>query len=546
MTTNTRRAFLIDPQTRERPGGPVAAMGAKAYNLARLAAIGLPVPHAFVLGTGFSPADDAQDAEAQAELNHVLTSQLRRLERATGLTYGGSRRPLLLSVRSGAAVSMPGTTSTILNVGLNETALRGLLRTTGNPRLTWDSYRRLVQSFAEVVDGCPPQAFDALLDEHLERNRVARPQELDARSLSKLVRESLALYRKLVGKNFPQDPMEQLRAAVQGVYRSWSGVGAGTVLRMNSPADAAGTAVIVQRMAFGNAGGTSGSGVAYTRDPGSGERRLSMDFMFNAQGEDVVSGRHAVVDADQLCGILPTIARKVTDVARALEAEFRDMQEFEFTVQDEVLYILQTRPGQRTMRAELKIAADQVRESLIEAADALARVARVEPDALEHARLAPDTGYAVLCTATSAGAGLAIGSIALDADKARELAARGPVILVRRDATAFDVAGLAHAQGLLTARGGRASHAAVAARELDKVVLVGCSELDVDLATRTCRIGETLLEEGALVCLDGNSGHVIGGRPELTVDRPEADIAEMERWRKLASRTAARGKARAG
>ena len=380
--TNTRRAYFIDPQVRERPVATSAAMGFKAYNLARMAAIGLPVPQAFVLGTGFCRTRESDAREDDTELNQVLAARLRLLERATSLTYGGSRRPLLLMVRSGAPMSMPGMMDTILNVGLNETALRGLLRMTGNPRLTWDSYRRLIQSFAEVVNQCDAEPFETLLAEHLETSRVTRAQELDARALSTLVREYLALYRKLVGHNFPQDPMEQLRSAVQGVFRSWNSTRAQTYRRTNGLADKLGTAVTVQRMVFGNAGGTSGSGVAFTRDPATGENRVYLDFMFNAQGEDLVSGRHTVVDAPQLASILPMIEQQIGAVARALEAEFRDVQEFEFTVQDEVLYLTQSHSGQRSPVAELRIACDLVRERVITPGEAVARTAMLDLAAL--------------------------------------------------------------------------------------------------------------------------------------------------------------------
>lgn len=383
---NTRRAYWIDPQLREKPAGNAAAMGFKAFNLARMAAIGLPVPQAFVLGTGFCPLE--APPKDDMELNQALTAQLRLLERATSLTFGGSRRPLLLSVRSGAPVSMPGMMETVLNVGLNETALRGLLRMTGNPRLTWDSYRRLIQSFAVVVNGCDAQPFDALLTKSLEAARVTRAQELDARALAGLVREYLGLYRKLVGHNFPQDPMEQLRGAVQGVFRSWGSGRAQAYRRMNDVPENLGTAVTVQRMVFGNGGGTSGSGVAFTRDPATGENRIYMDFMFNAQGEDVMSGRHAVVDSAQLGVILPTIERQIVSVARLLESEFRDMQEFEFTVQDEVLYVLEAHTGRRTALAQLKIACDLVREGAITPAEAVARTADLELHTLAQKEVA--------------------------------------------------------------------------------------------------------------------------------------------------------------
>ena len=536
MSSNSRRAFLIDVQARERPPANASVIGHKAFNLSRMASMGLPVPPAFVLGSGFCPSDDLVDAEAQAELAQTLNVNLRRLERVTGLTYGGSRRPLLLSVRSGASVSMPGMLDTILNIGLNETTVRGLLRMTGNPRLTWDSYRRLIQSFAEVVDACPCEPFDALLADALEHSHCARPQELDSRALARLAREHLALYRKLVGRNFPQDPSEQLKAAVNGVHRSWSSTRAREYRRLNHIPNDLGTAVTVQRMVFGNAGGTSGSGVAFTRDPSTGENRLYMDFMFNAQGEDVVSGRHPVSDDGQLGTILPLIARQLTEAARTLEAEFRDMQEFEFTVQDEVLYLLQTRSGKRTPLAELRIAVDQVREGLIEPADALTRVGRLDVAAIQNVKAIESADSKVLCSATSASSGVATGVIVLDDESARAASAKQPVILVRQDTDTSDIAALALAQGVLTARGGRTSHAAVVARQMNKVALVGCNALLIDLAARTCTINGATLAEGETVTLDGTTGRVFLGTPEVVSESLDAELAQIESWRKLASR----------
>jgi pyruvate,orthophosphate dikinase len=512
-------------------------MGSEAYTLARMAAIGLPVPHAVVLGPGFSHPDEAREPEAQGELNQTLATQLRRLESATHLTYGGSRRPLLLSVRAAAPQSAPGLREGIVNVGLNEISVRGLLRMTGNPRLTWDAYRRLIQSFAEVVDGCPSLPFDEPLNEMLERSTVARAQELDGRSLAKLTREYLAIYKKLVGKNFPQDTMEQLKAAVHGVFRSSGADEAHEYRRVRKTAEDAGTAVIVQRMVFGNAGGSSGAGAAFTRDPGSGANRLCVDFMFNAQAEDVASGRHNVIDADQLQGILPTIARQVVEAARLLETEFKNVQEFEFTVQDEVVFLLRTRAGRRTALADLRIAIDQVSERLIEPAEALTRLASFDSATLrnEHVRATGETN--ILCEATVASPGVAIGAIALDVAKAKAMGTQQPVVLVRRDADVADIAGIVVAEGMLTARGGCTSHAAVAARELGKVALIGCNALSIDMSARVCTIGNMKLHEGDIICLDGLTGCVSVGRPAVSVEIPESELAALERWRKLAGRS---------
>jgi pyruvate,orthophosphate dikinase len=356
MATRTPEVFTIGPASGAIGGAP--EMGFKAYNLARMAGIGLPVPQGFVLGTGFCRDYFKRERKLPAGLRELLAAQVHRLELASGLAFGSERRPLLVSVRSGAAVSMPGMMETILDVGLTETTRRGLLRLTGNPRLVWDSYRRLVQSFAEVVHHCDPAAFDAIVDHHQQEAGVERSQELDYRSLAQVTRDSLTLFESLTGRTFPDDPMEQLEAAIRAVFDSWQSRKAVEYRRLNNLDDDLGTAVTVQRMVFGNSGGTSGSGVAFTRDPASGENLLYMDFLFNAQGDDVVSGRRALADPVRLEAALPEVFRQLQQARHALEAEFRDAQEIEFTVQDGALFLLQTRSAKRTPWAALRIAVE--------------------------------------------------------------------------------------------------------------------------------------------------------------------------------------------
>jgi len=523
-----RRIFLVGGQNAEPLTGDANAMGFKAYNLARMAAIGLPVPPAFVLGTGYCRDHLKAEKKPGGEL---LAASMRHIESGSGLTFGGARKPLLVSVRSGAPVSMPGMMETILNVGLTEATLRGLLRMTGNPRLVWDSYRRLVQSFATVVHGAPVQPFEAVLEAYLKQGGAARAQELDARLLAAVARDYLELYHKLTGADFPQDPLEQLEAAVRAVFRSWLSPRAAEYRRLHQLDETVGTAVTVQRMVFGNAGGSSGSGVAFTRNPATGENRLYMDFLFNAQGEDVVSGRHALHDAEQLAVILPQVMPHILSVSRALEAEFKDVQEFEFTVQDGRLYLLQTRTGKRTPWAALRIAVEEVQEQLITPDEALARLRGLDLAHIKEVRLVPSDDAPVLCRATAASVGVAIGAIALDVEKAKQMARKQPVILVRQEATTDDIGGLAAARGLLTAVGGRTSHAAVVARQLNKVCLVGCNELSIELANRSCDIGGRKFFEGDVLCLDANSGRVLAGRPQLVVETPLEYLAAVERWR---------------
>ncbi len=365
----------------------------------------------------------------------------------------------------------------------------------------------------------------------MAREGVPGPRELDFESLAKLVAESLELYSEVVGAPFPQDPREQLEAAAMAVFDSWQSARAVEYRRLHGIDDDLGTAVTVQRMVFGNAGGTSGSGVGFTRDPASGENRLYLDFLFNAQGEDVVSGRHAVTDTARLPLALPEVAQRLEELRHALEATFGDAQEFEFTVQDGRLYLLQSRVAKRTPWAALRMAVEQVREGIATPAQALARLDGIDLDAIERRRVA-DEGETPLAVAEPASIGLAVGAIALDTKACERFAAKGQAaILVRNDTSTEDIAGIASAAGVLTARGGRTSHAAVVARQMGKVCLVSCTTLGIDEKARTITLGTRTLREGETICLDAERGRVLDGEPEVVVERPEGLLSEVAKWR---------------
>ena len=527
-----RRVYLIGAGAAPAAGASPEEMGFKAYNLARMANIGLPVPAAFVLSTGFCQDYYAARCALPAGFRDLLVGNLRELERLAGLSFGGERRPLLVSVRSGAAVSMPGMLDTVLNVGLNDTTVAGLVRMTGNPRLAWDSYRRLIQSFAEVVHGAPAEAFHAARARVLKSAGVADAGELDFIALRELAAEYLEIYRELTHESFPQAPLDQLTAATEAVFRSWSGKKAIEYRRIHRLRAAAGTAVCVQTMVYGNSGGTSGSGVAFSRDPATGENVLYMDFLFNAQGDDVVSGRHAVGDRAQLGALLPEVTQQIEALRQRLEAEFGDLQEFEFTLQNGRLYLLQTRAGKRTPLAALRIAVEMVGEGQLEPAAALKRLDGYALRSIQTETIRAKDGQAPLAHAIPAGGGVAIGEIALDPESARRHAAAGKsVILVREDTSTDDVSGIASAAGILTARGGRTAHAAVVARQMGKVCLVGCRELALDLAKRSCNIGGKLLREGQVISLDGGAGGVYAGAVDIVRARPERELAAVASWR---------------
>lgn len=506
------------------PEGGVESVGNKAFNLMRLAQAGLSVPPAFVLPTSWCRARRHGDADANA-LRRALHDGIARLETATGLGFGASRRPLLVSVRSGGAVSMPGMMETVLDVGITPQTPEALMRLTGNPHLAWDCYRRLVQGYAETVAALPTAPFDAMRRDAIAAARVDNERDLDHRALRRLTQAMLERYKKMAGVPFPGDPMAQLMAAADAVMRSWDAPKAVAYRRIQGLDDAAGTAVTVQTMVFGNAGGTSGAGVGFTRDPATGVNTLYVDFCVNGQGEDVVAGRHTVTDTGQVRRMLPDVDRELESVRTRLEALFHDAQDFEFTVQDGRLFLLQCRHAQRTPLATLRIAVEMADAGQITPSEALARVARLDLDNIHITRFAEPLPPK-LAQAVVAGVGVASGPIALDAEAAQRFAAsRTPAVLVRAQTLTSDIAGVTCSAGLLTGAGSRTSHAAVVARQLNKVCLVGCPALEVDLTARVCRIGGMKLAEGAEISLDGNSGAVYAGTLRVVTERPERELA---------------------
>jgi len=393
-----------------------------------------------------------------------------------------------------------------------------------------------VQSFAEVVHHCPVEAFATKLDERLRHSGATSARELDFRALKGLTDDYLELYEQCTGEPFPQNPLDQLESAVAGIWQSWVGAKAVAYRKMNGLSDDLGTAVTVQRMVYGNAGGTSGAGVAFTRDPASGEASLYLDFLFNAQGEDVVSGRSGAPDGQRLASMLPSVKEEIVRVAAQLEREFGDMQEFEFTVEDGRLHILQSRTGKRSSWAALRIATDQVDEGIIDPGVAVRRLADLDADCFGRSRVVPSAASRALCRAIPASIGVAVGEIVFDPAKAVELAGTGrSVILVRANTATDDIAGIAAASGILTATGGRTSHAAVVARQLNKVCLVGCDALAVDPDGRHCTIAGEIFREGDVLSLDGHSGDVLAGEAHVEFERPVEALAKLAAWRKTAS-----------
>ena len=506
-----------------RPLDPCATpetLGFKAYNLARLAAIGLEVPPAIVLGTGYC-------ATPEAVTPALWGAALAELEAATGARLGDPRRPLLLSVRSGAPVSMPGMMETLLNIGLTHETLPGMIRQTGHPRLAWDAYRRLVAGYGAVVAGIEPAAFDADLDA-VRAGEAER--DLDFAALRELTERHLDTFQRLAGAAFPQDALVQLQQAIAAVFRSWSSDKAKTWRALRRLADDMGTAVTVQRMVFGNAGGLSGAGVGFTRNPSDGSPEPWIDFLFNAQGEDVVSGRRTAEGHEQLAAVAPLVWQELVAATQLLERQFGDMQDFEFTVEAGELFFLQTREGKRTKLAAARIALDMAEAGLISAATARRRTADLSEADLAVTSLALEDGAAAepLGRAATAASGVVSGEIAFDEAGVRAGRARGAaVVLVRHDAETRDIAALELADGLLTCRGARTSHAAVVARQLGKVCLVGCEAMVLDEAAGWLELNGTRLAQGDYLTLDGNTGLIHAGRARVVTTIPEALVARL-------------------
>jgi pyruvate,orthophosphate dikinase len=524
---------MIAPGIGPPPGG-ADLVGNKAYNLMRLCAAGMPVPPGFVLSVDWCRRRRAGSL-TEEELEAALSSGIARLEALTGQRFGSERKPLLVSVRSGAKASMPGMMETVLDIGLNDHTAEGMIRATGNPRLAWDSYRRLIQGYAEVVEGMAPATMEEPVEAVVAADGLDSERNLDYAQLRRLTQEMLVRYRRASGKVFPQNPRAQLAAAAMAVLDSWDAPKAVEYRRVTGLPQDAGTAVTVQTMVFGNSGGTSGSGVGFTRNPVSGADELYIDFQFNAQGEDVVSGRHPTGDTRRLRATLPQVWGQLEAMRRQLELLFGDMQDFEFTVQDGLLLLLQTRRGKRTNWAAVEIAVALVKEGIVKPEEALALIEGIDLDQVVRKR-AQESASPPLARAIAASDGVATGPVALDMDAVKRYAAQGVApILVRREIATADIAGLAGAGGILTELGGRTSHAAVVARQLGKVCLVGCSDLSIDLGRRAFAIGNVRLGEGEIVTLEGNDGAIYGGKLEVTLERPQAALDVIKGWRAVAA-----------
>jgi pyruvate, orthophosphate dikinase len=513
-------------------------LGGKGAGVAEMTRAGLPVPPGFTITTEACNAFYARGGKFPDGLWEQVEKSLKVVEKTTGKGFGNARNPLLVSVRSGAKFSMPGMMDTVLNLGLNSTTLEGLAKLTKDRRFALDAHRRFIQLFSKIVLGIDGQLFEDALDSMKKRKKAKTDADLSAPALEELITEYRAIVKRHSRTGFPEDPMAQLRAAIGAVFESWNNKRATDYRNYNHIPHDLGTAVNVQSMVFGNMGDDSGTGVAFTRDPSTGERKLYGEYLTNAQGEDVVAGIRTPRPISDMARDLPKAYKQFERIARTLEKHYRDVQDMEFTIERGTLYMLQTRSGKRTAEAAVKIAVDMVHERLITKREALLRVEPDQVDQLLHTRIDPSAKVVVLATGLAASPGAAYGKAVFDADRAEEMASKGEkVILVRIETNPDDVHGMIAAQGVLTSRGGKSSHAAVVARGMGKPCIVGAESVQVDLKGRKFTAGNTTVKEGEAFTLDGSRGRVLAGAvPMIEPDKISGEFEELLRWADSMSR----------
>ena len=509
-------------------------LGGKGANLAEMTNLGMPVPQGFTVTTEACTRYYEDGRAIAPEIQSEILEYLSKLEETTGKKFGDASDPLLVSVRSGARASMPGMMDTILNLGLNDTVVVGLAEKSQNPRFAYDSYRRFIQMFSDVVMELSKSRFEEIIDEVKEKKGVVHDIDLDTEDMKTLVERFKAFYKAEKGEDFPQDPKQQLMEAVKAVFRSWDNDRANVYRRMNEIPYDWGTAVNVQSMVFGNFGPTSGTGVAFTRNPATGEKHLFGEYLINAQGEDVVAGVRTPSNISKLKEEMPAVYDQFAAIATKLEQHYKDMQDMEFTIENGKLYMLQTRNGKRTAAAALKIAVDLVDEGAITEKEAVLRVEPKQLDSLLHPQFDADA----LKQAVPVGKGLAAspgaacGKVVFTAEDAKEWADRGEqVILVRLETSPEDIEGMHAAKGILTVRGGMTSHAAVVARGMGTCCVSGCGEIVVDYAKKQFELGGRVYHEGEYISLDGSTGSIYAGAlPTVPADVSSGDFGRFMEW----------------
>ena len=488
-------------------------LGGKGANLAEMTNLGMPVPRGFTITTEACTQYYADDRTINAEIQDQVMEYIGKLEELTGKKFGDMNNPLLVSVRSGARASMPGMMDTILNLGLNDQVVEAFAKKTNNPRFAYDSYRRFIQMYSDVVMEVGKKYFEQLIDEMKEKRGVKLDTELTAKDLKELANMFKKEYQNKLGEEFPQDPKEQLMGAIKAVFRSWDNPRAIYYRRMNDIPSSWGTAVNVQEMVFGNMGETSGTGVAFTRNPATGEKKLFGEFLMNAQGEDVVAGVRTPQTIDQLAEVMPEVYEQFTKICATLEYHYRDMQDMEFTIENKKLFMLQTRNGKRTAAAALKIACDLVDEGMITEKEAVLMIEPKSLDSLLHPQFDVEALKKAkpVAQGLAASPGAACGQIVFSAEDATEWAQKGhKVVLVRLETSPEDIEGMHYAQGILTVRGGMTSHAAVVARGMGTCCVSGCGAIKMDEANKKFELAGKIYKEGDWISIDGSTGNIYG------------------------------------
>jgi len=508
-------------------------LGGKGANLAEMTKIGLPVPFGFTVTTEACNRYYEEGKTIGEDTVASIFEKLEELENVTGKKFGSVENPLLVSVRSGAKISMPGMMDTILNLGLNDETVEGMAKLTENPRFAYDSYRRFIQMFGDVVMEIPKTKFDAIFEGKKEEKGVESDVDLTTEDLQAIIVDYKALVKAEMGREFPQEPKDQLMEAVKAVFRSWNNDRAILYRKLNEIPDSIGTAVNVQSMVFGNMGNTSGTGVAFTRNAANGENKMFGEFLVNAQGEDVVAGIRTPQPISEMAETFPEVYKEFVRIAELLENHYKDMQDMEFTVEREKLYMLQTRNGKRTAAAAVKIAVDMEAEGLIDKETAVMRIEPAQIDQLLHPMFdaAELKAAEKLTKGLPASPGAATGQIYFNAEDAVAAAANGEkVILVRLETSPEDLAGMVAAEGILTARGGMTSHAAVVARGMGKCCVSGCSEIKVNEEAKSLTIGEYVFAEGDYISLDGTAGDVLKGQIKTVAPELSGDFGKIMAW----------------
>ena len=506
-------------------------LGGKGANLAEMASLGIQVPPGFTISTEACVYYFQHKNKFPAKLWDQILSRLGDLEKSLGKKFGDPVNPLLVSVRSGARVSMPGMMDTVLNLGLNDATVRGLAKSTKNEWFAYDSYRRFISMFGNVVLGIPGERFEHILTKKKLKRKIEFDTEFTIQELKALIRQFKSLVVRVTGEDFLEDPMQQLHKAVEAVFNSWNTERARTYRRLNGIPHEWGTAVTVQSMVFGNMGDTSATGVAFTRNPATGEKKFYGEYMINAQGEDVVAGIRTPNSIDMLAEDMPDVYQDLVKVYQKLENHYKDMQDLEFTIENQRLFLLQTRAGKRTAASAIKVAIDMVNEGLISKREALMRVPANQLDQIFHPMISPKAKLKLLGKGLGASPGAAAGKIVFTPERAQELAEKKEkVILVRMETSPEDIHGMSVSQGILTAKGGMTSHAAVVARAMGKPCVSGVNNLDVNVKRKKCTLGGIQLKELDSITLDGTTGQVIEGAIPLIQSRLTSNFTRMMTW----------------